>query len=491
MEYHIEYTSDKSHKPEKELFVEKSFNEKSSKRNKNILIVLSISAICLFAGSTVYFTRTGKENNNHFYGNSIDEHNNDDYIITSLLKSKGGKKFIVSKLEELIVTHLKNGELDSEKEQLINLKEKKGDDRRYNNAVVSESKKRVGNLKASRIINDINFFDTRFLMTNIETVNAFYLFMKKHGKKYKTSEEMQERFLAFSENLKKIERHNSNPNILYKTGLNQYSDLSFEELKKSILISKRDLRKILGDSPYMTSYDDAIKKYKSPNAIVENIHYDWRELNAVTPVKNQGMCGSCWAFAVVGSVESQYAIRRNQQVSISEQELVDCSAKNLGCYGGLAGYAFDDMIELGFFCAEEDYPYFGVQPLQCRTNQCKKKYTIKSYVQIPSDKFKEAIQFLGPLTVDIDADDDFAIYTEGIYNSDSNDETNHEVMLVGYGMEEIFNNQLNKNEKHYYYIIKNSWGTTWGEKGFMRIETDELGLKKTNNMSVAYVPLLD
>ncbi|CAG9476720.1 vivapain-2 [Plasmodium vivax] len=484
MEYHMEYSNDKSHKPEKELFVEKSFGGRNGKGRKSLLVVLSVSAMCLLAGSAFYFTRTGKGNDGPLYGNALDESSSDDFIITSLLKSPGGKKFIVSKLQELIASY--DEDVNSAKAS----PSKEGPTGAHSTSVATVSRQKQGNLKVPKKI-EINFADSRFLMINLEKVNAFYLFMKEHGKKYKTEEEMQQRYLAFTENLARINSHNSKANILYKKGTNQYSDISFEEFRKTMLTLRFDLKKKLANSPYVSNYDDVLKKYKPADAVVDNEKYDWREHNAVSEIKNQNLCGSCWAFGAVGAVESQYAIRKNQHVLISEQELVDCSDKNFGCFGGLASLAFDDMIDLGYLCSESDYPYVGFKPRKCEIKKCKEKYTIKSYVKIPEEKYKEAIQFLGPLTLGLTVNDDFYDYKEGIFSSECTEEPNHEVMIVGYGVEEMFNSESNASEKHYYYIIKNSWGENWGEKGFMRIETDELGLQKTNNMTEAYVPLLD
>ncbi|GAB66429.1 vivapain [Plasmodium cynomolgi strain B] len=344
MEYHMEYSNDKSHKPEKELFVEKSFCGRNDKGKKSLLVALSVSAICLLAGSAFYFTRTGKGNDGLLYGNAHDESSSDDFIITTLLKSPGGKKFIVSKLQELLASYDQRINSGRAKEEEASPSKEGPTDEARSTSLTTVSRQKQGNLKI---------------------------------------------------------------------------------------------------------FDDQLGE------------------------------------------ESQYAIRKNQHILISEQELVDCSGKNFGCYGGLASLAFDDMIDLGFLCSESEYPYVGFKPHSCDMKKCKEKYTIKSYVKIPEDKYKEAIQFIGPLTLGITVNDDFYDYKEGIFNSECTEEPNHEVMIVGYGVQEIFNSEINASEKHYYYIIKNSWGEEWGEKGFMKIETDELGLKKTNNMTEAYIPLLD
>ncbi|SBT35079.1 vivapain-2 [Plasmodium ovale wallikeri] len=485
MEYHMEYSTNESIKPEKEAFVDKGIDRKVLKKKRNIFIILSVSAICIFACSIFYFTRPTSRSD--MFNNSSEQDVNDDYIISSLLKSKSGKKFIVSKIEELILLHDKNnnGQVETES-SLVTI----GDDNNSKGNTVSH-KKRFGNLKVAQKNDIINFFDTKFLMTNLESVNAFYIFMKEHGKKYTSADEMEKKFIAFSENIAKINAHN-NSNSLYKKGINQFADLTYDEFKKKFLTLKKfSSNKYAHKFSNLINYYDVINKYKPEDAIVEDVNYDWRLHGGVTPVKDQANCGSCWAFSAVGSIESQYAIRKNEVVSLSEQELVDCSSKNFGCFGGLVPLAFEDMIELGGLCSEEEYPYVDLTPEMCYVNKCKKKLLIKSYLEIPEDKYKEAIQFLGPLSVGIAADDDFIFYKGGIFNGYCADELNHAVMLVGYGMEEMYNNKSKQNEKYYYYILKNSWGKTWGEGGYMRIKTDELGLRKTCSLSEAFVPLLD
>ncbi|EUD64147.1 hypothetical protein C922_05477 [Plasmodium inui San Antonio 1] len=487
MEYHMEYSNDKSHKPEKELFVEKSFGGKNDKGRKRLLMVLSVSAICLLAGSAFYFTPTGRGNDGPLYGNALDENSSDDFIITTLLKSPRGKKFIVSKLAELIASYDKEGDFQEEKQsnQLTTAQDRteKGEE---------HYRKRSGNLKVAKR-SDINFADSRFLMANLENVNAFYLFVKDHGKKYKTAEEMQERYVAFVENLAKINRHNSRENVLYRKGMNQFGDLSFEEFKRKFLTFKSFDFKTYGDKlKGITNYADVIDKYKPKDATFDRTNYDWRLHKGVTPVKDQGNCGSCWAFSTVGVVESQYAIRKNELVSISEQQMVDCSARNTGCYGGFIPLAFEDMIKMGGMCSSEDYPYVADIPEMCKFYICEQKYKINSYLEIPEDKFKEAVRFLGPLSVSIAISDDFAFYRGGIYDGECGDSPNHAVILVGYGAEDVYDFDTKTTKKRYYYIIKNSWGNSWGEKGFIRLETDMNGYRKPCSLGTeALVALID
>lgn len=116
----------------------------------------------------------------------------------------------------------------------------------------------------------------------------------------------------------------------------------------------------------------------------------------------------------------------------------------------------------------------------------------KNYLSVPDNKLKEALRFLGPISISVAVSDDFAFYKEGIFDGECGDELNHAVMLVGFGMKEIVNPLTKKGEKHYYYIIKNSWGQQWGERGFINIETDESGLMRKCGLGTdAFIPLIE
>ncbi|SOV23231.1 cysteine proteinase falcipain 3 [Plasmodium sp. DRC-Itaito] len=492
MEYHMEYSPNEVIKQEREVFVGKEKSGSKFKRKRSIFIVFTVSICFMFALMLFYFTRN--ENNKNLFSNSLSNNINDDYIINSLLKSESGKKFIVSKLEELISTYDKENKMKTsgEEENNMNMNGVEYND----NKSLSFVNKKNGNLKVNNNyqVSYSNIFDTKFLMDNLETVNLFYIFLKENNKKYETSEEMQKRFNIFSENYKKIELHNKKTNSLYKRGMNKFGDLSPEEFRSKYLNLKTHspFKTLSSSMPYEVNYEDVINKYKPADAKLDRIAYDWRLHGGVTPVKDQALCGSCWAFSSVGSVESQYAIRKKGLFLFSEQELVDCSIKNNGCYGGYITNAFEDMIDLGGLCSQNDYPYVSNLPETCNLKQCNEKYTIKSYVSIPDDKFKEALRYLGPISISIAASDDFAFYRGGFYDGECGSAPNHAVILVGYGMKDIYNEDTGKMEKFYYYIIKNSWGADWGERGYINLETDINGYKKTCSIGTeAYVPLIE
>jgi len=295
-----------------------------------------------------------------------------------------------------------------------------------------------------------------------------------YNKNYSTIYEEQYRFKNFLENLRLIKAHKNKD---YKLGLNHFADLSRTEwLSRFYKIdeTKHGLR------------DMFIPKYNliqnSPSTL------DWRNSNlnpksivAVNSIKNQEQCGSCWAFSAIASVEGAWALAGHSLSSLSEQELVDCSDSegNQGCNGGLMDQGFQYIIDNGGICSESEYPY-KAQDGQCYSKNCKNVAKIERYYDIQSmneTAIYAAIQN-GPISIAIEADQEsFQFYAGGIY-SDNSCGTNldHGVNLVGYGSE-------NGME---YWILRNSWGTSWGEEGYMRILRGKniCGLSQTPSIPV-------
>jgi C1A family cysteine protease len=233
-------------------------------------------------------------------------------------------------------------------------------------------------------------------------------------------------------------------------GLNQFADLTETEYKK-----------LLG-------YKSALKSSTNYHSIESNganpASVDWRG-KAVTPVKNQGQCGSCWAFSTTGSVEGLYALTQGTLKSFSEQQLVDCAKSgpdgNQGCNGGEMDLAFT-YLETNKLETEADYPYQGTDD-SCAYDASKGVFSVKGFVDVPQNSTQQLENAVakGPVSVAIEADSFvFQLYFGGIIKSEScGTDLDHGVLVVGYGTE----------AGQDYWILKNSWGSSWGENGFFRI----------------------
>jgi len=276
-------------------------------------------------------------------------------------------------------------------------------------------------------------------------------FKVKYGKNLLTGQEHNARKNIFANNLRFIEKHNAEHALglhTYTVGVNQFADLTNEEF----------VEQYTGVKPMEGAKETAIEVVGD---IPESI--DWREKGAVTPVKNQGPCGSCWAFSATGTMEGAVFKKTGKLVSLSEQNLVDCSTiRNHGCHGGNPYFALMYTVVNKGIDTEESYPYEGKQSA-CRYDENNSGARILGGVQIAindEEGLKKAIGTVGPVSVAIDASHySFQLYKSGIYNEPqcSSMWLDHGVLAVGYGSE---NGQD-------YYIVKNSWGTQWGEEGYI------------------------
>ncbi|MQM02135.1 hypothetical protein Taro_034899, partial [Colocasia esculenta] len=277
----------------------------------------------------------------------------------------------------------------------------------------------------------------------------------KHEKSYQDLEEKQKRFEIFRNNLQFIDEHNRpENNHSFTVGLNVFADLSDEEYRSMFLNPQLNMSRLFHDLPMSDLYlpTDQIE----PPASV-----DWRHRGAVGPVKFQGdHCGSCWAFTVVATVEGINAIVTGDLISLSEQELVDCVDKSYHCKGGRLDYAYDYIQRNMGIDTEANYPYTAQQGV-CKADR-NQEVTIDGYAS-PVPNNERALSLLvsrQPVGAAVDAKRiDFKSYKGGIYKAPCETNRDHAVTIVGYGSE----------AGEDYWIIKNSWGTTWGEGGFMKL----------------------
>jgi C1A family cysteine protease len=223
-------------------------------------------------------------------------------------------------------------------------------------------------------------------------------------------------------------------------------------------VAKRDFAKLCGTRPNHENYLKAMASEGLPaSKITLPSKFDWRDYNGLTPVRDQGNCGSCWAFATVGPLEANIKIKDQQTVDLSEQYLVSCNSNGWGCNGGFWPHS---MLLKGM-AVEKDFPYRAAD-VACRSVSTSYKIDKWGYVgyqnSIPSTSaIKTAIYQYGPVTVAVCADRYFDAYKSGVFNRSASGQTNHAVVLVGW------------DDSQNCWIMRNSWGKSWGESGYMRI----------------------
>ncbi|WCJ36178.1 Cysteine proteinases superfamily protein [Euphorbia peplus] len=294
----------------------------------------------------------------------------------------------------------------------------------------------------------------------LETEESFWDLYERWRSHHTVSTSLNEkhmRFNVFKHNALHV--HNTNKlNRPYKLKLNKFADMTSHEFRSTYAGSKinhhRMFRGVRGNSSFMYDKVDRVP-----------ISVDWRKKGAVTPVKDQGQCGSCWAFSTVVAVEGINQIKTNKLVSLSEQELVDCDIEqNQGCNGGLMDNAFDFIKKRGGLTAEANYPYEAEDGTCNVSKENAPVVSIDGHEDVPENDEDALLKAVAnqPVSVAIDAGgSDFQFYSEGVFSGSCGTDLDHGVAVVGYGA---------TVDGTKYWTVKNSWGGEWGEKGYIRMK---------------------
>jgi cathepsin L len=305
-----------------------------------------------------------------------------------------------------------------------------------------------------------------FALTEQEYQSAFTQYLQKYQKSY-AHDEFQYRYRLFRTNLDYINAFNAQ-NKSYTLAMNQFGDLANSEYRRIYLgVKLPKMHRVPSVHP--------TPKLNLPDS------WDWRKQGAVTHVKNQEQCGSCWAFSTTGSTEGCHFITTQKLNALSEQNLVDCSTSegNQGCDGGLMTQAMDYIISNGGIDTESSYPYTA-EDGTCSYSASNSGATLKSYVNVNQgdENDLQAKTYTGPTSVAIDASQSsFQFYSSGVYYEPdcSSTQLDHGVLSIGWGADSGTD----------YWLVKNSWGTDWGQAGYIWMSRN-----KNNNCGIATMATL-
>lgn len=296
---------------------------------------------------------------------------------------------------------------------------------------------------------------------------TFNNYRQEFNKHYRTPGETAMRQELFEARLAKIKEHNRDAEKTWKEGVNHLTDRTERELKRM-----RGYKK----SITATLPRQGMEWHSLPKAEVIKLapHVDWRDKAIVTPVKDQGACGSCWTFATAETIESYWAMATGQLPTLSEQQILDCTPNpdqcggDGGCGGGTAELAMQQIMRMGGLSSEWTYSYqsyWGANQTCKFSKQTPPAAKIKNYVRLPANEFTpllQAIATVGPIAISVDASA-WSAYETGVFNgcNQTNPDIDHAVQLVGYGTDSQFGD---------YWLVRNSWSPAWGEEGYIRLK---------------------
>jgi len=352
-------------------------------------------------------------------------------------------------------------------------------------------------LKSALDARGLDFFSMKEESDKLELFSSF---KDIHGKSYDTEDEESKRYGIFLTNLEIIDKLNAASDTV-EYGITPLSDLTPDEFKSRNNLYLDDFSLAVSEGREDGESEEAIKRgfvsYKKTKdkdrtgkkqKNDDNAdNFDWREQGVVTPVRNQGVCGDCWAFAATEDIEGSVAIASGgKAIRLSEQQVGSCDTEMAGCNGGIMSSAYEYVIKAGGITTEDEYPYEaaeGVMP-ECRADfsleaaidgaddsgdsSGAQRFKITSWTQIQAEddeELREQLRANGPMAFAINANQ-MQFYQKGIDEAGMclEDQPNHAVLLVGYGQD--------KASGLDYWLIKNTWGTEWGEDGYYRISTE-------------------
>jgi len=304
------------------------------------------------------------------------------------------------------------------------------------------------------------------------TLEHFQQWAFDHSKTYESESVRAVRTLVWLDNAEFVKQKNAEDNgATFK--LNKYADLTHDEY--------RSLLSPVTDDAIKRATEDMIA-YDLPPWVDIPKTKDWRDDKVVTPVKNQGACGSCYSFSTTGALEGACAIKTGTLKSFSEQQIMDCSWDygNNGCNGGMFDRAFYYINKQGGIDSEASYPYQGKESHTCKYDAKNKAGEVSNFYYVKQedeDALTAVLALKGPVAIAINAGlRSFQFYSTGVYDDADCDATlNHGVLAVGYGTDQTSGKD--------YFLVKNSWGTGWGESGYIKMRRN-----KNNQCGIATYP---
>lgn len=339
------------------------------------------------------------------------------------------------------------------------------------------------------VIKDLNLIQNIEELDEAEIQNQFDYFIAKYKKNYLNNAEHSQRYGIFKENLMYIQNHNQLSEVLgFALGVNKFADLTNEEFQNTYLGLGSKHRDYAFHDYSDEETEDNLFTESRTEAAIRNLEIpgsiDWVRKGAVTSVKDQGKCGSCWAFSAVAAIEGANYITRKKTEELSQQQFLDCAEDEYhcsGCNGGFPHGAFEYAID-NDICADKDYPYTEDAGRCTAWWSCSTDNYVEHYTNVTSGSRYELYSALAkqPVSIGVDASSkEFQFYASGILGTGCDEQVNHAVTAVGYSYESFYFFWQNN-----FILVKNSWGSDWGEKGYIRLgSNDESG----NGMCGAYL----